>query len=218
MKPSEVVAGELCRDMHMGFARNDWTAELPSHIRIMLGKNEWQRPLWRDRVMPPDSRRYRLKRFEDYLTRPFREGLGFTSWWTIHAALETQGKAGVEAIDLIRKEVAAYDLKVRRDRQRTTGESWGQLADHGGDRRSEDQGDNITLKSRGTSAAYLIAKLKREAPEMAERFIAGEFRSARAAALTAGIIKPTPVIIELRRAWKRATPEDRAIFRAEITE
>jgi hypothetical protein len=42
----------------------------------------------------------------------------------------------------------------------------------------------------GNSAAYLVAKLKRDAPEFAERLAAGEFRSARAAALAAGVIKP----------------------------
>ena len=53
------------------------------------------------------------------------------------------------------------------------------LAQHGGDRR--EQGDNITLTGgRGTSAAYLVAKLKRDAPEFAERYAVGEFRSARA--------------------------------------
>jgi hypothetical protein len=34
---------------------------------------------------------------------------------------------------------------------------------------------------RGNSAAYLVARLKRDAPEIAERLAAGEFRSARAA-------------------------------------
>ena len=44
----------------------------------------------------------------------------------------------------------------------------------------------------GNSAAYLIGRLKRDAPEYAERLASGEFRSARAAAIAAGIIKPPP--------------------------
>ena len=39
------------------------------------------------------------------------------------------------------------------------------LGRHGGDRRSEavkDQGDNITLKDRGTSRDYLLARLRRD--------------------------------------------------------
>ena len=41
----------------------------------------------------------------------------------------------------------------------------------------------------GNSTVYLVRRLKRDAPEFAERLAAGEFRSARAAARAAGIIK-----------------------------
>jgi hypothetical protein len=50
-------------------------------------------------------------------------------------------------------------------------------------------GDNITSSERGTSAAYLAAKLRRDHPKIADRLARGEFRSVRAAALEAGIIK-----------------------------
>jgi hypothetical protein len=56
--------------------------------------------------------------------------------------------------------------------------------------RGKKASDNIT-SFRGNSAAYLVAKLKRDAPEFADRLAVGEFRSARAAARAAGIIKPT---------------------------
>lgn len=73
-----------------------------------------------------------------------------------------------------------------------------QLKKHGGDRRSEqakqDQGDNIPLKHRSTSAAYLKARLQRDHPEIAEALDRGEFKSARAAAIEAGIIKDIPSI------------------------
>ena len=65
-------------------------------------------------------------------------------------------------------------------------------------------------------AAYLVAKLKRDAPEIAERLAAGEFRSVRAAALAAGIVKPPRPLVELRRWWQRASADDRETFRAEI--
>jgi len=57
--------------------------------------------------------------------------------------------------------------------------------------------------------------LKRDAPEFAQRLAAGEFPSARAAAIAAGIVKPTPELTILRRAWKRASKQEREIFRAE---
>jgi hypothetical protein len=65
------------------------------------------------------------------------------------------------------------------------------LAKHGEIGRGRNRDDNIMSNQQGTSAAYLVRKLKRDAPEFAERLAAGEFRSARAAALAAGIIKPT---------------------------
>lgn len=74
------------------------------------------------------------------------------------------------------------------------------LLSHGGDRRSdqacqarENQRDNITLK-RGTQAAYLKARLERDHPEQAAALERGEHRSARSAAIAAGIIKPVPVV------------------------
>ena len=72
------------------------------------------------------------------------------------------------------------------------------LGSHGGDRRSpqamQDQGDIIPLKHRSTSAAYLQARLRRDAPEVADALERGEFKSARAAAIKAGIIKPVPTV------------------------
>lgn len=69
------------------------------------------------------------------------------------------------------------------------------LGKHGGDRRSaqvrEDQGSVRTLK-RGDNAAYLQARLRRDAPAMADALERGEFKSARAAAIEAGIITPFP--------------------------
>lgn len=72
-----------------------------------------------------------------------------------------------------------------------------ELKSHGGDRRSEearrDQVDNINLKG-GTQAAYLKARLRRDHPEIAEELEQGKHRSARAAAIEAGIIRPVPTV------------------------
>ena len=72
------------------------------------------------------------------------------------------------------------------------------FSSHGGDRRSEeaqqDQGNNITLKRRGTDADYIKARLRRDHPEIAEQLERGEYRSARAAAIAAGFIKDIPSV------------------------
>lgn len=89
------------------------------------------------------------------------------------------------------------------------------LADHGGERKAEQRSER-TLKSRGETAAYLVARLKRDHPDIVERLAAGEFKSAKAAARAAGIkVDATPLQL-LRRTWKRASPAERAVFRGEI--
>jgi hypothetical protein len=69
------------------------------------------------------------------------------------------------------------------------------LAKHGGDRRSEqareDQPSDRSLKY-GENAAYLQARLRRDAPAVADALERGEFKSARAAAIEAGIITSFP--------------------------
>ena len=71
------------------------------------------------------------------------------------------------------------------------------LGSHGGDRRSEqarqDQSSDHNLEI-GRGAAYLKARLRRDAPELAKALERGQFRSVRAAAIEAGIIKPVPTI------------------------
>jgi len=76
------------------------------------------------------------------------------------------------------------------------------IGKHGGDRRSakakEGQGIGSTLK-RGGNPDYLEARLRRDAPEVADALNRGEIKSVRAAAIKAGIIKPVPTVrLELK--------------------
>jgi hypothetical protein len=75
------------------------------------------------------------------------------------------------------------------------------------------QVDNINLKYKGgTGRAYLRARLRRGGIEIAEG------QSIWAAALAAGIITPPTPLILLRRAWKRASAEERETFVREFKE
>jgi hypothetical protein len=71
------------------------------------------------------------------------------------------------------------------------------LWSHGGDRRSaearEDQASDRSMKH-GENAAYIRARLHRDHPEVAAALDRGEYRSARAAAIEAGIIRPVPTV------------------------
>ena len=64
----------------------------------------------------------------------------------------------------------------------------------GNGRADESRGDNITSTERGTAQSYLLRRLARDAPDILERVKTGEFKSARAAAIEAGIIKPVPTV------------------------
>lgn len=75
-----------------------------------------------------------------------------------------------------------------------------------GSKLSEKGGDG------GNSAAYLLRRLARDYPETLDAYERGEFKSARAAAKAVGVIKDDAPLAILRRAWTRATTEERAAF------
>jgi hypothetical protein len=112
------------------------------------------------------------------------------------------------------------DAIARETRQMTLGELTAEvqaLGEHGGDRKSEGyQGNDSNLDQRGNSSRYHIARLKRDYPDIAEALARGEYPSVRAAAKAAGLVRePTP-LATLRRAWQKASPEERQQFRAEV--
>jgi hypothetical protein len=66
------------------------------------------------------------------------------------------------------------------------------------------------------SRSSLLRRLARDAPDVLDAFERGEHKSARAAAIAAGILKPPTPLADLRRAWKKASAEQRATFRESI--
>jgi hypothetical protein len=89
------------------------------------------------------------------------------------------------------------------------------LAKHGTNQHTGG-GANGTSSHGSNQASTIVAKLKRDHPEFAERLAAGEYRSARAAGIAAGIIVPDAPLTLLRRAWKLASADERDTFREEI--
>jgi hypothetical protein len=68
------------------------------------------------------------------------------------------------------------------------------------------------------NADYLTARIARDHPEILERMKQGQFKSVRAAAKEAGIVKdPTPLQL-LWRAWNKASDDDRREFSARTTQ
>lgn len=216
----EKAAGDDCTTMHRRFAGSDWTRDLPLHISAMLGNNEWGVPIWRRRAMPPDGKIFELESFEDYLMRPFRDGLGLKSWWAIDCALKTQGEVGREAIAMIEQEIGRekYRDNVNLSRLEIVSQgkaslTFGEAGTKGG------RGHKASAASRGfstRSTVGIVARLKRDHPDIAKRLARGEFKSARAAAREAGIKIDLTPLQQLRRYWKTASEEERAAFREEI--
>lgn len=71
------------------------------------------------------------------------------------------------------------------------------LAAHGANQHGEQERQDVTTSpppERGNGQAYLLRRLARDAPEILDRVKAGEFKSARAAAIEAGIIRPVPTV------------------------
>ena len=88
------------------------------------------------------------------------------------------------------------------------------LAVQGRPKEADHKGDNVTFRGRGNDPTYLVRRLKRDHPEIAAALAAGEFRSVRAAAIAAGIIKvPTPFDTVMKALPKLSadelSPEDR---------
>jgi hypothetical protein len=74
------------------------------------------------------------------------------------------------------------------------------------------KGSDTTFSDVGRGAAYLVAKLKRDRPDIAERLAAREFPSARAAAREAGWIKDRDPETEVRRWFRKLHPDQRKRF------
>lgn len=70
-----------------------------------------------------------------------------------------------------------------------------------------------TIKPRGTnSAETIIRRLKRDAPEVAQALARGEYKSARAAGIAAGIVNVPSALDLLKRAWAKATKKQKDTF------
>jgi hypothetical protein len=74
---------------------------------------------------------------------------------------------------------------------------------------------NPMVLRQGTDPDYIRRRLARVRPDILAAWKRGEFRSARAAAIAAGVAKPRTPLKALRAAWKRANSEEQAAFLAE---
>lgn len=65
-------------------------------------------------------------------------------------------------------------------------------------RKGKELGYHSNVVQRGNNEEYVVRRLKRDAPNLAEALARGEFPSARAAGIAAGFVKPSPPSIQLK--------------------
>lgn len=90
----------------------------------------------------------------------------------------------------------------------------------GGDQRSEKTNvDNVNIdrvKRGGNGSEYLLRRLAKTAPDILDRYEAGEFKSVRAASIAAGHIKVATMLERLLKLWEKATEAERRKFKQAI--
>jgi hypothetical protein len=140
---------------------------------------------------------FTFESLRDFVVHP--EGLDIPDWLPFMKALQAQND-GSAAKTLYQRMV---DLDNRLDPLVGSSECppvipikvIGVSEGKAGPGRGNKTGDNVTcfpVEAKGNSRSYLLGRLARDAPEILERVKVGEFKSARAAAVEAGIITPFP--------------------------
>ena len=206
-KTRERTAGEMWSRAREAVREGDssfWRLAL--HIQHMVeGVRDFPGPLWRDREVPPEWRRVHLDRFEDYLLKPAREGLGVPSLLRLHNHL-TGHDEGERAIAILRREIPGYDARIERERTAAVKPAAKPGAPKGNQNAAATPEENKVAdgtfvspqatKPRGTNSRdYIIGRLKRDAREdvkaraVLSRVEKAEL-SARAAGIEMGWVKP----------------------------
>jgi hypothetical protein len=120
-----------------------------------------------------------------------KEGLDIADWLPFMKALQAQDD-GSAAKKLYKR---MLDLDNRLDPLVGSSSQVLRMPGHGeigNGRKDKSRVDLIKSTQGGTGQAYLLQRLARDAPEVLERVKSGKIKSARAAAIEAGIITPFP--------------------------
>jgi len=136
--------------------------------------------------------------FEDFCQAPMPFGLGYD----------------IAAIERIIEERKSAEARAERARP---------LAAPGEIGNGRGRGEHATPTRRGTDPDYLTARIARDRPDILERMKAGEYRSVRAAARDAGLVKerwaaPTDPVALARAIRRRLAPAEFAQFAALVDE
>ena len=150
-------------------AGEEGISSIPRTIVGAIRRRAWERIFCH-----PTKQLVQFESIEDWIRAKHPEGLD-TTVEVVEALIKSSENA--EAID-------TFQQLVRKGKPA--------IGKHGGDRRSENAPKPESSTKGGTGVDYLVARLKRDHPELLEEIGQGKrFPSVRAAALEAGIIKPS---------------------------
>ena len=173
---------------------------LARHIKtVVFGNEEMEGPLWRARQWPDQT--ITLDRFEDYLLKPAREGLGIPDFAWLLDVLQAHPEKGerddaIKAViheipDFIdRAEVIKRKREVKEATRQTDPESPEFVRPEGAKGIGKRVSNTNALSNRDrNSKPGTLRRLARSHPDLLARVESGEL-SAHAAAVQAGIRKP----------------------------
>ena len=154
---------------------------LALHIRHMVeGTVQFPGPLWKVREFPdgPNGKVITLDRFEDYLLKPAREGLGYKTLLNLHDILKgTHTKEADQALEILKREIPDFETRVEKERAKVAvrmAEAAKKQGGTGANQHTVKQADSKCdystsakpAKKRGsTDPATIIARLKRDAAD-----------------------------------------------------
>lgn len=110
---------------------------------------------------------------------------------------------------------AEIDAIIKAKKGRTIGDVIPPLRDKAGRPGNDDRIQNVNIShDGGNSSTYRIAKLKRDAPEFAERLQAGEFKTVREAERAAGLPVPPKLtrVERVKNAFSRLNDDEKREF------
>jgi hypothetical protein len=192
--------------------------------RVQAGSPEWAERLGLGiKLEIEHTEKYGIERLEPLLQIALATKPHPWEVWPVERPCQTpdgyfQYAAGTGCDDLA-KLVSAFkgdDYSLVRALRKATAIGEAAIAEQNTGGRGKPVDDINRITSKGTSAAYLLRRLARERPDILDAYEGGEFATPTAAARAAGFNVDVPPLVKLRRAWRRASPEDRAAFLAEI--
>lgn len=185
---------------------------LPGVIVIMLANHhEDGTPVWA-RVSFPDKT-FTHASVEEWIKSKSRAGLGMNLGYLLNMLSAHDDLMGAGSADEARRLLAEHGISaataVMKDAR--------QVRDSAG-RPKKGNADNVSITRRhGNSAEYLAGLIKRDHPDIQAAVERGEYRSIRAAAIAAGIVKVKSPLDHLLHWWARCGEQERAAFLSRVT-